>query len=791
MKRIFLLLYTILVQIAAWPQRGNVSGSIVDKMGGPVVGAIVTQYVLPDTTKTGSAVTSEDGTFQISSKKMEENCQFLLKVKCWGYRERLIRLEEDTVEIVLEEDAEEMKEVVVEGTKRSFTQELGKFVFTPGTLEQNLPSSYDMLKFTPMVNVVDDAVSIVGKGVATLYINGRKQAVTNDIILNFLRSMPAKKVEKIEVITAPGVTQSASMQGGIVNVVLKRMDQGLMGNAVARLSYKNERLSTQLSNVYNYSRKKLNGYAYWAYANQNSLEKNQTFYSYTDTGTDWNSQFRLQGKTNALTGALSLTYDLTKKSILGWSGSFYFTGTETRTTWENIYSGEQISPYQTLSSERQESPFRHPRLGTKLYYNLKTDERGSNLDLSISYATSNDSTGRNVNGEDGMFQQNTKRRSHGVNATAKYTSYFKDKSWMDLGYEYGYANLSNTLTHWIAEDDKWVPDDVLSNRFDYTEQVNSGFLSYSRTWSKAISSRIGARIEQTRISGYQHTTGEHISNRYTDFVPQASLVASMAGGKHSLSFDYTRRLRRPFYTALNPFRIWTSENSYSTGNPNLTAAHTNSFDLTYNMKGNCVVGLNYDLQGNCIERFTQLVYENTTEETYANIGRCHILGMYANINKSLLKGRWYISGKAEAYYIKYDANAQYSFLTDSHWTAQLTIGNIFRLSVKRQIQLTLSYMFHAPSQGPTYIRDRCRNHVYLGLSKRFKKGGMLSIDVNDLVYTRMHEKYDCAEYCYWKQEKGLPLQVVARYSHTFGNTRVKGARDNSSNQHINRLDEKN
>lgn len=784
----FLSILFAFMPFYAWPEHKTASGIIIDQKNNMVVGAVVMQYLLPDTIKMGNAISDENGQFKIySSSEVPADARFLLKVRCWGYKEITIEQENDSVCIVLEDNAEEMKEVVITGTQRSFTRELGKFVYVPGSLERELPSSYDLLSFTPMVNILDNAVSIVGKGSSTIYINGRRPNMTNDMVLKYLRSVPTKKIEKIEIITAPDVSHSASTQGGIINIIMKPLDQGIMGNVGVQVGYRNKRFSPQITNFYSFSKKKFNATAYLGYFLQNALSEMQTSYFYKATGMEWNSLSDVDSRVHTLAGNLSMTYDLTKKSILGWSGSFNFMGAKTTSDWTNTYSQEGAEPYQTLSNERQKSPFRHPQLGTKLYYNLRTDERGSNLDLSVSYATTNDSTGRRVNTDERQFQQNTNRNSYGVNAKAKYTNLFKDRSSLNFGYEYSYGNVTHDLSLLDFMNGQWVNDRSQSNIFDYEEHINSGYVSYSRSWSKVVSSRIGARIEQTHVSGYQRATDERFSNKYTDFIPQASLVLNMAEGKHSLSLDYSRRLYRPFYETLNPFQIWTTETSYSRGNPYLTASHLNALNIIYSLKHSYVFGLLYNLTNNSNVGFTHLIDENTTEDTYANFGKSHIAGFYSSVNQTLFKGRWIINGKVEVYYTRYDAKPEYSYITDDHWSAEFLLQNMLLLSRKQNIQLRLSYLYHTPSHGPTYIRDRHINRIYLSLNKRFKKGCVLSLDVNDLLYTQMHEKFNCADYNYWKRDRGLPIQVVARFSHTFGNTRVKGTDDNSSNDHINRL----
>lgn len=95
-----------------------------------------------------------------------------------------------------------------------------------------------------------NAVSILGKGSPTIYINGRNPLMNNAMVMDYLRSLPSRSIDKIEIMPTSGVSHNASMHGGIINIVLKKPEQGLRGSVSAETSYQGERISPRLSNSY-------------------------------------------------------------------------------------------------------------------------------------------------------------------------------------------------------------------------------------------------------------------------------------------------------------------------------------------------------------------------------------------------------------------------------------------------------------------------------------------------------------------------------------------------------------
>ena len=76
---------------------------------------------------------------------------------------------------------------------------------------------------------------------------------------------------------------------------------------------------------------------------------------------------------------------------------------------------------------------------------------------------------------------------------------------------------------------------------------------------------------------------------------------------HSFCFDYGRKIDRPKYESLNPFRYFITENNFQSGNPALRAAISNQFNLNYTFKNKYSFDFYYRNNG---QNVAQLVFQD-------------------------------------------------------------------------------------------------------------------------------------------------------------------------------------
>lgn len=112
--------------------------------------------------------------------------------------------------------ARSLQEIVVTA-KQPATKLVGTTLVStiPGSKLQDIGTALDVLAQLPMIQVVDDAVSIVGKGVPEIYIDGRQLQSEDELI-----SLQSTDIKKIELLMAPG-----AIYGNDTPAVLKIADR--------------------------------------------------------------------------------------------------------------------------------------------------------------------------------------------------------------------------------------------------------------------------------------------------------------------------------------------------------------------------------------------------------------------------------------------------------------------------------------------------------------------------------------------------------------------------------------
>lgn len=199
----------------------HITGVILNNENQALAGAMITCFSLPDSTVTSYAVSDEKGHFQINIPVNKVN-KSNLEVTYIGYEKQYAKVASGEMKICMKEATNYLGEVVVKA-KSTLEKKAGKFVYSPLGSDFNKGlDSYELLKYAPLLHVMDGSISMLGKGQVTVYIDGRLPVMSQSAVMDMLKAMPADKIEKVEIITAPGSAYKASTGGGIVNVVLKK-----------------------------------------------------------------------------------------------------------------------------------------------------------------------------------------------------------------------------------------------------------------------------------------------------------------------------------------------------------------------------------------------------------------------------------------------------------------------------------------------------------------------------------------------------------------------------------------
>ena len=771
----------------------HLKGLVVDENNLPLPYANVTLLSPADSTLLTGGVSNESGRFVIPY----DHGKVIARITYVGYKPAYRLCTRDNIgTIKMQPDSRRLNGVVVAVSAPRLKQEPGKFIYKPSPSEVAGIDSYDLLRYAPLVSVENNTVSILGKGTSTIYINGRKPLMNNASLMEMLRSVPADRIEKIEIIMSPNSSHKASTTGGIVNIVMKKNpNQGLTGSASVSATYLGERITPRASLYLGYSKNKFNASANLSYLYYNSQTEKETTYNYRDSYTDILNSSNSLTTGHFLNGNISLSYDLTKRSTLG--TSFYIGGSESNsksaTTSSNYLRGT-IDKYSKSYSET-DNPYRKPEMSIVAYYHLKTDDKGSNLDVSANYSSSvNASLGSMeyacvVESREvvpySLFKQNTTVDSYGYEFKGSYNHSFNDGSALESGYEFDASHLSNDFVRLDHDGKEYVKNEGSSNLFEYDEKVNALYMTYDRKWSNVISTTLGLRAENTNVKGNQVSSNERFNRNYWNFFPRLSLLVDLADGKHNIALDLSRSIVRPFYNYLNPFKIWTSENTYSMGNIYLKPMIYSDMNLSYRFLGDYMIGASYSYGSDAFSEYRFLAENNTTVSSVANYGNEQSFSLYCNVEKVFFNGIWRMSLNATAVYDRDQGTIDGQDVSYKIWGGEAGIRNIFKIS-SSGIRATLSYNYYTPLRGIS----RVGHHKHLlsaSFSKEFKFGGTISVDAFNLLNYRPAYHYNTESYAYREKPQTNNISLQIRYTQKFGQSRVRGAQNRSDTNYSRRF----
>ena len=427
-------------------------------------------------------------------------------------------------------------------------------------------TTWDIVRMTPLVSIDNnDNVKAEGESV-TVYINDRKSVFTGKELKEYLKTIPADNLMKIEVITSPSSRYEAS--GAVINIVLKkRDDEGLKGS-ISLTNSQNTKNNQYGSLNLNYHKKNFTQTFTGSYSDNVFITENSgrnTFYA-DNSVSEIDSKNTYTGKNPSFSSTSEI--ELSDKNNIGLVLEYFRgNGTSQSASLENNYRNDAL-----LNSFSQDVLGRtiSNKVGTNLFYKYYDKEKNRILDvnLGVNYDSekgTTDFTRMNANNavsELRHFENDNQNRNYFVKVD--YTSPLGKGGSFEVG---GKANFNNNV---IPNDYLVITDNIPLanvNQFQYTENLNSLYANYSKTFFEKLETRIGLRYEFIDYKIHQNGT-ETRRESYGTFLPNL-LVKYAFTPNYDLSLTYNHNLWRPWYSEFNDFEIPGSNGFFYRGNVNL------------------------------------------------------------------------------------------------------------------------------------------------------------------------------------------------------------------------------
>lgn len=666
------------------------------------------------------------------------------------YRSELINCEQRTTtnlgRIELKNKINVLNEVVII-SKKPLIQNFGdRMVLNL----QNSPlvagkSSLEALQLAPGVFVDNnDAIRLRGKAGVLILIDGRQTNLSVDALASLLKSMPANTINKIEVINQPSAKYDASGIAGIINIItIKNKNIGFNGSINTGFSYWKYPKSNEGFNL-NYRLKKVNIFGNYnrsnfeSYNNLSTLEaiqqqqlttlfnsniffkRNYVNQNYK-VGTDYyiNDNNTL---TFSLDGSISKGQTNTSgiKNIGGSSGSVDSTLTTLTNSSRSFVNQTFIAAYQSVLDTlggKLDVTYEHSGYRSTILENYNSTFDFLDPPVSVAnYLTRSD------------FPTNIVINSVNANFYHK----FRNKLVLETGLKFSYVNTrSNSVFDSLVNSD-WVNSRLLSNDFRYRENINSYFLSLNRNFTK-IYYRIGFRLENTNSTGESIQTGETQQRNFLNLFPDL-FISMQVSNNSALSYSFSRRITRPSYQDLNPFKVYYDRFSYKQGNSFLSPQFINKFDLTYTFKKKYSLNLNYSKTTNFWSYISAVdSATKTTANVLQNIASLNSFAVNVDIPTEI-SSWWNSNIGLSTSYNKY-VGLQSSTLPDlNNQIIQIMIYGSQNFNLPDDFTVSINGYYISKFRSG-YDTFRPQSSITAGISKLLlKKSLVLSLNVSDIFY---------------------------------------------------------
>ena len=125
-------------------------------------------------------------------------------------------------------------------------------------------------------------------------------------------------------------------------------------------------------------------------------------------------------------------------------------------------------------------------------------------------------------------------------------------------------------------------DTALTNNYSYSEQTYAAYFNFIKSFKK-VNMQLGIRAENTDLIGRNKEKGFELKKQYYNIFPNIS-IEYVFSEKNKFQLNINRRIDRPQYNDISPFRSYTDQYSYNEGNPFLLPQYSNTIEITHSYK---------------------------------------------------------------------------------------------------------------------------------------------------------------------------------------------------------------
>ncbi|EDP96139.1 TonB-dependent receptor [Kordia algicida OT-1] len=774
------------------------TGSVKDAQGNEVAFANVIVKSTTDGKLITGVITDEAGKFEITVTTSEA---FQLIVSFVGYKnwEKIITPNSPTAIgiITLLESENQLKEVVITAKKPIIQRKAGKLIFNiKNSVASNGFNAMEALKFAPKIDPTSDGIKMIGKSKLAVMVNDRLLNLDGQSLDSYLKSLRSENIEKIEIITNPPARFDASGNSGLINIILKKNTNiGFDGSVTAtyvQRSYPGFMPSTYLK--YSTDRMLI---AFNLFAD-NEAKRSESSNEFLYPTLRRNGSTRTKQEIDGLSSGLNFEYkfsDNHKAGIILNSDIWKTEGALQNNTIFRSLSSQQIDSALIAPSNNTN---KYDYLSASAYYDIKLDTIGSTLQFNYNHLKKNNEDDRslflsryegdlnNLTGTNSAL--NISEADYQVNSLNVDVELPIKDSKLGFGGKLTFLKNDSDIQFFDTTSGTSILDANQSNVFAYDEEVYALYTSYQRPLGEAFYLILGLRYEHTQTRGNSITTGIVTENNFNNIFPSLTLAYDPSD-KHSFSVGYSKRIDRPGFSDINPFRSYTDFFSFNEGNPLLIPSITHNIDFSYIFNNDLEISVYHTILKDAVDFITL-----TTADTNTVISRPENfydqstfgLDIYYNFNPT----SWFNSNNGfSAYYNSSESKIPTVTLADLSGSGfYISTRNTFTLNKEKGNTVYVNFFQNFPETNG-FLKTFNRANLQIGGKFTFMdKRLTLNASVSDIFRQNRNRNREIYQnYTFNSRIYNDIRRLNVALTYTFGNNKSKSSRRKADDSDKSRL----
>ncbi|MBL1222938.1 TonB-dependent receptor [Chryseobacterium sp. L7] len=691
-------------------------------------------------------IAEQNGKFTFNDLK-EGN--YKLKISRNGtevYQSENIQIAENKTLSPIDLNVKSIEGVTITKTKPYIERQDGKMILNvENSIASTGNSAFEVLEKAPGVNVdSNDNISLRGKGNLLVQIDGKNTPMTGADLAAYLRGIPSSTVEKIEFITNPSSKYDAAGTS-IINIRLKKDQRKGTNGSVSTSLGTGKFIKNNNSFSINHRNKKVNVFANYSFAYRefyNHLVLDRNFYTGDTFDKAYLQDNFLKFNFRNHIAKTGMDYYMNDKNVLGFSVGFVSNKFDPKGDNSSLILGSDRLPDGSFTTKNR-SHDHWKNISFNLNHKYTLDSLGSEITTDFDFINYSNTSLQN-------FETRTYAKSGSLDnldilqgdidgnlniysLKSDLTKTLKNSWKLEAGIKTSFVKADNDLKFFDASSGTPELDLNKTNHFIYEENINAAYGNVSKKWEK-FSATFGLRAENTNVTGTQMTTNQVNKKNYTQLFPSAVFSYDLSE-KNNLEINFSRRITRPSYNQLNPFKFYLDPTTYKAGNPELNPQTTMNYELTYSLNSKYFATLSYSKTNDNITDVIKPVVENgenITVQTNENLNSASYFGLYLIAPVKVTKW-WDMNNSANFYYGSYTGNVSGTQINNKgNFTFNLNSINSFKLGNGFTAEFTGNYRAR---EVYAYMDVKPNWYLNIGAQKKFKNNSVLKFSFNDIFFT--------------------------------------------------------